>query len=186
MIKKSMALTALALAQPALAQDAPFYWKGDRWYVSVADEDQCAAISKSIHIENGDMYLFIMYNAEEKKVGLNFTSKVTKSLPNNGSIDLKLVFVNAKTVEIDEGWGERTFYYNRLDNGDTMFVTEFGGSKNVEDILDDMAKNTHVVLEFNGDEFTGAQLDESALAIEKLRSCSFEIAGLDRRDPFAR
>lgn len=164
---------------PASASEIRF--QRDNVVVVYTEEAGCGLALSSVIVERGEANLLLLYHAKEKRVHFSLSSQVTTSLPQKGTADLDLVMI--LDDQFDEAWGKLPFVYFEAD-GVWSFNRFFTGVA-AGQILDDLSKATYVALQHNDDPFTGAKLDNSALAIAELRKCAFEKAGLHLKDPFA-
>ncbi len=152
--------------------------------VVVLESEQfgCGMVLRSQVVDRGSADLIVNYDAKAKEVQFSLSSEVTTSLPDTGTKNLELVFVN--DGEYDDGWGVREFTFYKNENQWTFMRYFKGGNASI--ILEDIAKSTYVALVHNDDLFTGGKLENTAMAIKALRKCAFDAAGLNENDPFAR
>jgi hypothetical protein len=172
-------LFALQLTAASSAQDTLL--RRDNVIVMKTEQGACGLVLNSVIAGRGDANLVLRYDAGKKRVDFSLSSEVTTSLPAEGSVDLKLVFVTDNSY--DSSWGALSFDYFE-EEGVWRFTHTFYGAEATR-ILDKSARSTHVALDHKGDPFTGAKLSNSAVAIAEMRRCAFAEAGLNPKDPFA-
>lgn len=179
-----LAFAAIVLVHPAWAADNSHYYDGD--FTVLKYEDSCNMIQVYDHPKMGENAFSVSYYAAAKKIYLNVTSKITTSLPDRGVVDLQLYFIDGNEL-LDDGWGTRKFDYVKSDDGETyIFMNVFSGTENVEQILTDVSQGKLIAFFYKGKAFASYKLDGSAIAISRLKDCAFEVAGLNKNDPFAR
>ena len=175
----------LTTAVPAQADDLKPYYENANFSVQRSDEDgDCVMSAMFEHKQDGATCFGVLYDAKDKSVTLGITSTIPTSLPDEGKVDLDIGFLDNGPIKYDDGWGARSFSYSKED-GEYMFVTSFTGSGPVGDILKDLAQSRVIAFFYNEKIFTALPLKGSSEAVQKLKDCAFEAAGLNRRDPFA-
>lgn len=182
-----MMLAVCCAAAPAAvqAQQSLEYFSNDDFSVKrLEDGDGCVMSTVFTHKRDGEIYFGVVYDAREKLVAVAVTSQITTSLPDKGEVSLDVVFLDNGGVKYDSGWGSRNFTYSKED-GSYMFYTQFTGAEASSQILSDIARSSTFGLFYNDKIFQALPLKGSALPVQKLRDCAFEVAGLNRNDPFA-
>ena len=171
-------LTAL-LACPASAADNSATRPGDYatvglWHVSrYTNKPGCYAL-----MALGDMATGVDYDAKTGGVQLVLFNEKATSVADGQKLKLKIVFTTGE--DIDQGWGEQDFTSAVGENGSRMFYS----SPFNKQMLDDLAKQEYLIVQYRGRMVSGAKLEQSAAMVAKLKQCSIEAAGLNKDDPF--
>jgi hypothetical protein len=161
-------LAVLALvAAPALAQDSGV------WPVS-AEGRACTASQPGGTAENGR--LSVTYDAARQEVVLTSLNRVQSPLPQSGSMNLQLVFLDNGDQKWDDGWGPRQVNYVRT--GDVVqFTTRFVGEKNVRQVLADLSSSKRIGLLDKREPVIAYFLDGFGPTLAQLRDCAARAAG---------
>jgi len=185
---KTTAFSALMalMVSPASASDLAPYWSSEHWDVQKDVESKTCSLWRTFEKKaTGETHTFnVTYSAVDKRVNVVFVDPDTTSLPDEGEVKLKVIFFASGSSEVDDGWGERTFKYSKLEQGH-IFISAYTGLDNVRDMLSDLSKSKSIGFFTDRDVIvTAFPLDESTPAIAQMKRCSFAIAGLRSDDPF--
>jgi hypothetical protein len=175
-------LSLQLVSNPQISSAQEVRFQADNVVVLKTQDGLCGLFLSSIVKKRGEANLTLIYNATKKEVKFSLSSEITTSLDPAGVVDLELVFIAGGRY--DDAWGDVSFVYYE-DNGVWHFTETFS-DEGASDILDDIARSTHLALQYRGDPFTGAKLSNSAAAIAALRKCAYDQAGLNLNDPFAK
>ena len=169
----------------AEAEDDRVYATNSDWsvYENVVT-NSCYALRAYTTDKYGLVMFRVSYLPAEKAVFLHFSSELTTSLPDVGTVEANIVFTDNGDELWDDLWPERTFDVEKEDTV-YLFTTPFVGTTQVDQILNDVSASSAVLLQRNEKTFSGILLDGSAQAIKNLKSCSLSLAGINPDDPFA-
>jgi len=124
--------------------------------------------------------LLVLYSFQKQVVLLSFANNKMKYLPQEGSLNFDLAFLQGSSL--DESWGSRPFQYHKLE-GSYGFSHVFEGGTDIRHILHDLAGHEAITLFFGPDVMTSLPLDASS-AVEKLRECALKLAENDPSEPY--
>lgn len=174
----ALSSSAYAAAQTELRPTYKEFANG--WSIRVLgdDSDYCAAM----RIYENDETLMVAYLPAYNRASVAITSQISSSLEDGETVNLHVSFISGR--QIDQDWGSAPFEVHKPSGRSNMI-----GHFNARDMLRDIARNELIV--FSVDEelerlIGSYSLDGSAVAMDALRRCSFEAAGLDINDPFLR
>lgn len=166
-MKMLLPLFAL-IAAPALAQDSALYFASDAW--PVRKSGTVCTMARTAPAE-GESALSVTYDAAKGEVTVAADNPVTDALPESGSIDLAIVFLDNGGVEYDDAWGTRRFDYSRED-GAARFATRFAGERNVRQILADLSGSAHVGFLHRGEAVMWSDLAGARRPLLQLQECA--------------
>ena len=162
---KTLLPLAVLLASPALAQDAQVYHASATWPVHVSD-GTCTLVQAK---PDSGSTLSVSYDGDE--VTLTSTAQVESPLPPSGQVPLDIVFLENGTTDYDDGWGPRQFAYAGSD-GVYRFSARFAGTRNVRQILADLADSKWLGLLQDGETIVAYELAGIAPSVSRLRDCA--------------
>jgi hypothetical protein len=161
-------------------EDVEPYAKAGEWEITAEPAERRCTMARFYGSVAGDIEsLIVLYDAEVEGVLLSWGSDLPTSLPREGSMDLGLAFYSGPTF--DESWGKQAFRYERPESTN-YFVHVFRGTKDVRQILGDLAVNEGMAL-LQGEEFMTSLSLDALFAVEKLRECSRKLAAGAPQEP---
>lgn len=151
------------------------------WSIRVLgeDSDYCAAL----RIYNNGETLMVGYLPAYNRASVSITSRASSSLEEGETVNVNVSFLSGRTL--DQDWGAAPFETYKQSDGTSQMIGHFNG----REMLRDIARNELIAFSVDEelDRLIGSyKLDGSAVAMDALRRCSFEAAGLDINDPFLR
>jgi hypothetical protein len=176
MVFLAMLLSMQDTPKVVIKSDYPVYWKQGSWTVyPFKDEESCDLGYKEANNE----YLTIAYSAKEKFFRILITNKDASSLKNDQVVSLNVYFT--KNGKMAESWNPIDFSARRMEGQSPILVSDMITSK----ALSDFEKNDVFAVMTRSDKIVSAyRLEGSAKAIEQLRSCGSDVAGINPNDPF--
>lgn len=146
-----------------------------QWRVSPSG-DVCAM---GIVYEDGTAFL-VRQSATRRNVVLAFESREATSRKDGEKVKLNVLAYSSSAAHTGTDWDGIEFVVRVGDDGARQFVSEGLDDK----VLADIARHRTLSF-FYGDVLVKSlKLDGSARATRALRTCAYEVAGLDPRDPF--
>jgi hypothetical protein len=160
-------------------EDRPIYWQDGYWTIfSYPDEDMCDLSAKTVANE----HFTLGYFPRQKFYSFLLTNQNASSLIDGQEVTLSVVFIRGK--HIDMGWGDRKFTVQKT-GGQIAF-----SSPNLPHPIEEDFANSDTIALFRRDVggspvlVAGIDLSGSASAIEELKKCAINAAGLNSKDPF--
>jgi hypothetical protein len=165
LLRLAAACSALGLAGTAQAQDDPSSWP-------VRTEGAACAIRQTFeHPDFGRQSLQVSYDPAAARVTLTATAALADTATLGESPRLGVVFLHNGVEDYDPGWGLRPF--TRSSSGGVgLLATAFEGRRNVDQVLEDLAKSQALGFMKDGKVIVGFELREAAQGIAKLRECA--------------
>jgi len=160
----------------ASAAEGDLYWKrgGEEIRVNSSEKTGCTLISRY-----DKSFIIVNYQPNNNDVLLGFSEKNATSITDGQQVNLKMTFVINN--RLDEEWGTIETDAAVLSGGERFFSMKL----DAKDFLRDFAKATIVAFYTEDDTLIGAfKLNGSMTAVQKLRACAFQQAGLNPNDPF--
>jgi hypothetical protein len=174
-LSASFALAAITCE--AEAQDSDFEFLHDGWTIGqTAENDYCALLRQY----DDNTYFGILFDARNQVVMISLENEFATSLNNGENVRLDMIIFTSVGNSTGDGWDGLSYSVSVDEDGSRRFISE----RLNPEVLDDLARHSNVGWMYRGNVVQSLALDGSARAIEALRDCSFEVAGLNRRDPF--
>jgi hypothetical protein len=145
------------------------------WSIFTMDGPSCGMAGTF----EGDTRFFVIYHPRDDKVTLALSDENMQSLREGVEYEMETVFITGR--QIDDGWGTKPFSARRFKDGVPYLIRGFEGKV----MLDDIAKNNVIGFSYMGKVIASLSLNGSAVAVQRLRECSYHRAGINPDDPFA-
>lgn len=163
-------------AKVRIDKDQALQWSNGPWRVfPYPDEGTC---DLGYSAPNGE-YITLAYSARNKSVRLLMTNRNATSVDAGDTVTLNVVFL--RNGKMSAHW-EQTEFETHVAQGDKRAFVSEGLAVN---FLDAFANADYMVAMTTANVGVGgAKLEGSAEAVNQLRDCGFETAGLNPNDPF--
>jgi hypothetical protein len=167
-------IQASASATTATEKVPNLFAEVDGWYVFKSPE--YASCSMRSNYEKGA--LSIHWYPRKKSVSVITYFKDFASIKEDKEYKIKVYF--QRNGRIDDGWGERTATGFVDTDGDKGLMFFLPG----EVALNDLASNSVLGIEYNGEIIGGFNLTSTGKAIAQIRRCEMDILKAHPIDPF--
>lgn len=171
----TIAALAIIVPTPSVAEGR-LYWQrgGEEIRVNSAEKKGCTLFSPY-----NKSFLIVNYQPDNNDVLMGFSDENATSIADGQNVNLKMTFIiNNK---LDEEWGTIETDAAVLSGGERFFSMKL----DAKDFLRDFSKATIVAFYTEDDTLISAfKLNGSMIAVQKLRACAFQQAGLNPKDPF--
>ena len=170
------AVLTILLPAPCAAGEQLYWERGGRTIQANPGASKSCTLTESY--EDGSV-IVLVYSPSLPSLQLGFTEKNATSVAPGQEVSLKLKF--AIKNEWDDGWGNKTATANVLPTGVRLFTLLL----DAKDFLRDFSEATTIAIYTEDDALISAfNLNGSMIAVQKLRACAFQQAGLNPNDPF--